>query len=82
MWVFRPLPVTTPKFHLSLIWSRDNDSPLRKSFLEILRTRFRKLAVDTEHTAETGSPKLAATFAPKSLLDALALIAEARHEIA
>ena len=40
--VFRPLPVTTPKFHLSLAWRRDNESPLLKTFLEILRTRFGK----------------------------------------
>jgi DNA-binding transcriptional LysR family regulator len=40
--VFRPLPVTTPKFRLSLAWRRDNESPLLKTFLEILRTRLGK----------------------------------------
>jgi DNA-binding transcriptional LysR family regulator len=39
---FRPLPPTTPKFHLSLAWRRDNESPLLRAFLEILRTRFGK----------------------------------------
>jgi DNA-binding transcriptional LysR family regulator len=38
--VFRPLPPATPKFHLSLAWRRDNESPLLKAFLEILRNRF------------------------------------------
>lgn len=36
--VFRPLPATVPKFQLSLAWRRDNDSPLLKVFLEILRS--------------------------------------------
>ncbi len=40
--VFRPLPPTIPKLHLSLAWRRDNDSPLLKAFLEILRSRFEK----------------------------------------
>jgi len=40
--VFRPLPPTTPKFRLSLAWRRDNESPLLKAFLEILRARFGK----------------------------------------
>jgi len=35
--VFRPLPATTPKLQLSLVWRRDNESPLLKAFLEILR---------------------------------------------
>jgi LysR family transcriptional regulator, benzoate and cis,cis-muconate-responsive activator of ben and cat genes len=35
---FRPLPPATPKFQLSLAWRRDNDSPLLKVFLEILRS--------------------------------------------
>ena len=37
--VFRPLPLATPKFQLSLTWRRDNESQLLKAFLEILRTR-------------------------------------------
>jgi DNA-binding transcriptional LysR family regulator len=40
--VFRPLLATTPKFHLSLAWRRDNESPLLKTFVEILRTQFGK----------------------------------------
>ena len=40
--VFRPLPSTTPKLHLALAWRRDNQSPLLKVFLEILRARFAK----------------------------------------
>ena len=40
--VFRSLPATTPKLHLSLAWRRDNESPLLKSFLEILRRQFKK----------------------------------------
>jgi len=40
--VFRPLPPKTPKFQLSLAWRRDNESPLLKAFLEILRKRFDK----------------------------------------
>ena len=35
--VFRPLPPKTPKLQLSLAWRRDNESPLLKAFLEILR---------------------------------------------
>jgi len=41
--VFRPLPPTTPKLHLALSWRRDNESPLLKAFLEILRTQFGKV---------------------------------------
>ena len=40
--VFRPLPPTTPKLHLALSWRRDNESPLLKALLEILRTQFGK----------------------------------------
>jgi DNA-binding transcriptional LysR family regulator len=43
--VFRPLPASTPKLHLSLAWRRDNDSPLLKAFLEILRSRAKKLRI-------------------------------------
>jgi LysR family transcriptional regulator, benzoate and cis,cis-muconate-responsive activator of ben and cat genes len=38
---FRPLPTTTPKLHLTLAWRRDNESPLLKAFLEMLRARLR-----------------------------------------
>ena len=41
--VFRPLPPTTPKLHLALSWRCDNESPLLKAFLEILRTQFGKV---------------------------------------
>jgi DNA-binding transcriptional LysR family regulator len=40
--IFRPLPSTTPKFHLSLAWRRDNESPLLKAFLKVLRPQFSK----------------------------------------
>jgi DNA-binding transcriptional LysR family regulator len=39
---FRPLPATTPKFHLSLAWRCDNESPLLKAFLKVLRPQFSK----------------------------------------
>jgi DNA-binding transcriptional LysR family regulator len=35
--VFRSLPPALPKLHLALAWRRDNESPLLKAFLEILR---------------------------------------------
>jgi DNA-binding transcriptional LysR family regulator len=35
--IFRPLPPTTPKLHLALAWRRNNQSPLLKAFVEILR---------------------------------------------
>jgi len=40
--VFRPLPSRTPKLHLALAWRRDNESPLLRVFLEILRTVLKK----------------------------------------
>jgi len=43
--VFRPLPRTTPKLQLSLVWRRDNETPILKAFLEILRPRFSKIKV-------------------------------------
>jgi DNA-binding transcriptional LysR family regulator len=43
--VFRPLPSSTPKLHLSLAWRRDNNSSLLKAFLEILRPRVKKLNI-------------------------------------
>ena len=41
--VFRPLPRTTPKLQLSLVWRRDNETPILKAFLEILRPRLNKI---------------------------------------
>jgi DNA-binding transcriptional LysR family regulator len=40
--VFRPLPPVTPKLQLALAWRRDNESPLLKAFMDILRSQFRK----------------------------------------
>ncbi len=40
--IFRPLPPGTPKLQLALAWRRDNDSPLLKAFLEILRPQFKR----------------------------------------
>jgi DNA-binding transcriptional LysR family regulator len=51
--VFRPLPATTPKLHLSIAWRRDNASPLLKSFLEILRPQFRKVKSQTVFRGQT-----------------------------
>ena len=40
--VFRPLPANTPKLQLALAWHRDNEPPLLRAFLQILRPLFRK----------------------------------------
>lgn len=56
--LFRPLPSTTPKFHLSLARRRDNESPLLKAFLEILRPLLRK----NRRVVTTRTAKIASSF--------------------
>jgi len=40
--IFRPLPATTPRLHLSVAWRRDNASPLLKVFLDIFRSHIKR----------------------------------------